>query len=87
MTGATLRTTIDRLSSYEVRSAELLRRIKPASTKTRPYRAIDGLAVFAGYCCAHDETCEYLTRRLSKMRDHMRVHGKKPSQYRVEAPL
>jgi superfamily II DNA helicase RecQ len=87
MTGATLRTTIDRLSSYEVRSAELLRRMKPASTKTRPCRAIDGLAVFAGYCCAHDETCEYLTRRLSKMRDHMRVHGKKPSQHRVEAPL
>ncbi|KAH7111680.1 hypothetical protein B0J13DRAFT_461801 [Dactylonectria estremocensis] len=56
MRGDELRTTIELLLSYDLRPVEELRQWRP--DRTRPCRPIEGLAVFAGYCCTRDG-CNY----------------------------
>ncbi|WKT54183.1 Helicase superfamily 1/2, ATP-binding domain [Fusarium oxysporum f. sp. vasinfectum] len=38
-------------------------------------------------CCTDDAKCDYCTRRIEKMHDHMPAHGKRASQYTDNRPL
>ncbi|KAH6960097.1 hypothetical protein BKA56DRAFT_662594 [Ilyonectria sp. MPI-CAGE-AT-0026] len=84
MRGDELRTTIELLLSYDLRPVDELRQWRP--DRTRPCRPIEGLAVFTGYCCMRDG-CNYCTRRLAKMHQHMPAHSMKASQHREAVPL
>src|SRR5687768_4952579 len=76
MRGEELRLTIEQLSSYSLRPVDELRQWRV--DRKRPCRPIEGLTVYEGYiCCTDDAECDYCTRRIEKMHDHMPAHGKR----------
>lgn len=86
LTGAVLRSTIDRFRRFELRTRDELRLGKPeGNTECEP---IDGLATYTGYRCTH-EGCTYLTRRKEKlMYEHLPgQHRKKARQHCEASPL
>lgn len=85
MKGETLRSTVEQLSSYELRPVEELRQWRP--DRKRPCQPVKGLAVYGGYICTEDDKCDYCTRRIETMHDHAPAHGKKASQHTSDAPL
>lgn len=85
MKGETLRSTVEQLSSYELRPVEELRKWRP--DRKRPCQPVKGLAVYGGYICTEDDKCDYCTRRIETMHDHAPAHGKKASQHTSDAPL
>ncbi|EXK26267.1 hypothetical protein FOMG_17169 [Fusarium oxysporum f. sp. melonis 26406] len=86
MRGEELRLTIEQLSSYSLRPVDELRQWRV--DRKRPCRPIEGLTVYEGYiCCTDDAECDYCTRRIEKMHDHMPAHGKRASQYTDDRPL
>ncbi|GKU13697.1 unnamed protein product [Fusarium langsethiae] len=86
MRGDELRLSIERLSSYPLRTVDELRRWR--ADRKRPCRPIEGLAIYDGYVChCVDDRCDYCTRRIEKMHDHMPSHGKRASQYTDSRPL
>ena len=84
MRGDELGLTVDRLSTYDLRPVEELRQWR--HDRKRPCRPLEGLTTYEGYICT-DDRCDYCTRRVEKMHDHMPAHGKKASQHREDAPL
>ncbi|KAH7233831.1 uncharacterized protein BKA55DRAFT_742567 [Fusarium redolens] len=85
MRGDELRLTIEQLSSYPLRPVDELRQWRV--DRKRPCRPIEGLTVYEGYICCTDAECDYCTRRIEKMHDHMPAHGKRASQYTDDRPL
>ncbi|KAJ9421294.1 hypothetical protein QL093DRAFT_2576904 [Fusarium oxysporum] len=86
MRGEELRLTIEQLSSYSLRPVDELRQWRV--DRKRPCRPIEGLTVYEGYiCCTDDAECDYCTRRIEKMHDHMPAHGKRASQYTDDRSL
>ena len=63
------------LSTYELRTRDELRRRRP--DRRVPCERIEGLATYGGYICLCDPTkCDFATRRLEMMEDHMPRHGR-----------
>lgn len=86
MRGERLRRVIELLSTYDLREKEELRRWRPG--RRTPCERIIGLSVYAGYLCKCDsEKCDFATRRLATMHDHMPSHGRTASQHNEESPL
>ncbi|KAH7465222.1 hypothetical protein FOMA001_g17347 [Fusarium oxysporum f. sp. matthiolae] len=86
MKGDELRLTIGRFLSYELRPVEALRQRR--ADRKRTCRPIEGLTTYGGYICTCAEAqCDYCTRWVRKMHDHMPVHGKKASEHTNAMPL
>lgn len=80
MRGKNLRAAIDLLSTYELRGKDELRRCRP--DRRVPCKRINGLAVYKGYICLCDsKTCDFVTRRLQAMHDHVPRHGRTASEH------
>lgn len=80
--GISMKAALGTFSTYEprMRSAKELRACRP--DRRTPCNRIDGLAAFSGCICVCNEAaCDFTTRRLQKMQDHMPQHGKKASQH------
>jgi hypothetical protein len=75
MRGDELRLSIEQLSSYSLRPVDELRLWR--ADRKRPYRSIEGLTIYEGYICCINAGCDYCTRRIEKMHDHMPAHGKR----------
>ncbi|GKU14993.1 unnamed protein product, partial [Fusarium langsethiae] len=73
------------LSSYSLRPVDELRQWRV--DRKWPCRPIEGLTVYQGYICRTDAECDYCTRRIEKMHDHVPAHGKRASQYTDDKPL
>lgn len=84
--GEKLRKVIELLSTYDLRGNEELKRWRP--DRRAACERIAGLKVYAGYLCECDsKRCDFATRRLGTMHDHMPSHGRTASQHREESPL
>ncbi|KAL7916966.1 hypothetical protein ACQKWADRAFT_327468 [Trichoderma austrokoningii] len=80
MKGEELQKTVDLLSTYGLRGQDELQHRRP--NRRSPCKKIDGLTEYAGYMCLCDgDNCDFVTRRLDTMHDHMPRHGKTASQH------
>jgi superfamily II DNA or RNA helicase len=92
LAGPQLKATVNLLQSAygdigRATSIEELRRQRPS--RRSPCRRVSGLEVYRGYICLCDEAgCDYATRHLKKMRDHVPGHGRKaPEHDGAQGPL
>lgn len=86
MKGDELRTTVELLSTYDLRGKEELRKWRPG--RRTPCEPIEALAEHPGYIClCETETCDFVTTRLEAMHGHMPRHGVKASQHSQDRPL
>ena len=68
------------LSTYELRTRDELRRRRP--DRRVPCKRIEGLAIYGGYIYLCDPIkCDFTTRRLEMMEDHMPRHGRTAREY------
>ena len=84
--GDELRTTVELLSTYDLRGKEELRKWRPG--RRTPYEPIKALAERRGYICLYEtETYDFVTTRLEAIHGHIPRHGVKASQHSQGRPL
>jgi len=84
LTGDTLKTTVQLLDSYDLRTVAELREHKPRARDER--RPIEHLASYDGFSCLQLE-CDFSTRHRLRMREHMSaVHEIKAKEHE-KSPL
>lgn len=82
MSGTLLNATIDSFRGLPLRTKAELKRHKPTQSEGGPSQAIEGLARYTGYRCAHPK-CNYYTRvKRTMMYEHQPVAHQRHAQSR-----
>ena len=82
--GEVLKTTVQLLSNYRLKTLEELREQAPQLEDE--CGAIEGLARYDGFCCLYSD-CTYCTRHLPKMKEHVSSAHKTKAVEHKHSPL